>query len=169
MTYRIRKSIEFAMAHRLQYHDGLCRNVHGHTYKVEVELAVHRVRNDGMLIDFKDIKDALNLHVKNVCDHAMCFSFRDSLMADMFFQNADQEEFACNYVLNEGGGMYAGKGRNELKIYVIEDCPTAEQLARLWYKQLVPDTRMTQLIQVIVHESPTSQASYSPFKLGLPV
>ncbi|MDR0941133.1 MAG: 6-carboxytetrahydropterin synthase, partial [Bacteroidales bacterium] len=38
MKVRITKEFTFDMAHALFEYDGLCRNIHGHTYKLQVTL-----------------------------------------------------------------------------------------------------------------------------------
>ena len=161
--HRIRKSVEFAMAHRLQHHEGLCRNVHGHTYKVEVELEWPDVDNrTGMIRDFADIKAALEEHVKGPCDHAMCFDVHDMSMVDMFIgdDQADEDRYELEgAVIKRGAISY--NGVDDLKLYVMDRAPSAENLSRLWFLSLVADRRMIGLNKVIVHESPTSCAIYS--------
>ena len=159
--YRIRKSIEFAMAHRLEHHNGLCRNVHGHTYVVEVELDwPYLDSRTGMLADFSHVKAALELHIKDPCDHAMCFSVHDRLMMDMFTRGDDHVRFIRDYMRLNDGEAFSGEGIDDLKIYVIDVPPTAEHLARLWFLQLEKDERIVGLRKCIVHESPTSSATF---------
>lgn len=42
------------MGHRIPDHDGLCRNIHGHSYRMIVELE-GEVAANGMIIDFYDL------------------------------------------------------------------------------------------------------------------
>ena len=60
MPYRICKTFSFEAAHFLPAHDGKCRNMHGHSYRVEVvlegELLEDAGAKQGMLIDFTDLK-----------------------------------------------------------------------------------------------------------------
>ena len=37
--FKIAKEFNFDMAHMLDGHDGKCKNLHGHTYKLQVEVA----------------------------------------------------------------------------------------------------------------------------------
>ena len=161
--HRIRKSVEFAMAHRLQHHEGLCRNVHGHTYKVEVELEWPSVDNrTGMVRDFRDIKAALKEHVKGPCDHAMCFDVHDMSMVDMFIgdDQVDEDRYELEGAAIKRGAL-SYNGVDDLKLYVMDRAPSAENLSRLWFLLLEKDRRMIGLSKVIVHESPTSCAIYS--------
>ncbi len=58
MTYRIK--LDFAAAHSLPNYGGVCRNLHGHTWKVEFYIAVPDKRDaSGIGIDFKVLKERL--------------------------------------------------------------------------------------------------------------
>jgi 6-pyruvoyltetrahydropterin/6-carboxytetrahydropterin synthase len=50
----------FAASHMLRGYEGKCKNLHGHTWKVEVALAGNKLNDTGMLIDFVDVKKKLN-------------------------------------------------------------------------------------------------------------
>lgn len=64
------------MAHTLFEYDGLCRNIHGHSYNLEITVA-GEPRNepghpkDGMVIDFGELKTLVKTKVINVFDHAL--------------------------------------------------------------------------------------------------
>ncbi len=50
--YTICVSRTFSGAHWIHESDSKCENVHGHNYRVEVELAAKRLRKPGMVADF---------------------------------------------------------------------------------------------------------------------
>ena len=50
------KTIKFDAAHVLTNHEGLCKNLHGHTYRVDVTVAQSADDTKDMVIDFKDLK-----------------------------------------------------------------------------------------------------------------
>jgi len=50
---------EISAAHWLEGYDGPCVNLHGHTFLIEV-WCKGPIQDDGMVIDFKQIKDILN-------------------------------------------------------------------------------------------------------------
>ena len=58
---RITKEFKFEMAHALHGYDGLCKNIHGHSYRLWVQIK-GQTRNisgdtkDGMVIDFSDLE-----------------------------------------------------------------------------------------------------------------
>ena len=49
---------DFASAHTLRDYPGDCSRMHGHNWKVEVEVTATKLDNVGMGIDFKLIKNA---------------------------------------------------------------------------------------------------------------
>jgi len=51
---------KFSAAHHLPRHVGACRNLHGHTWKVEVWLK-GEVNTNGMLVDFGEVKAIIDL------------------------------------------------------------------------------------------------------------
>ena len=73
---RVTKRFHFEMAHTLYEYDGLCRNIHGHSYNLEVTL-IGEPRNepkhpkDGMVLDFGEIKEIVKTQVINRFDHAL--------------------------------------------------------------------------------------------------
>jgi 6-pyruvoyltetrahydropterin/6-carboxytetrahydropterin synthase len=73
---RITKRFHFEMAHTLYEYDGLCRNIHGHSYNLEVTIA-GEPRNepghpkDGMILDFSEFKNIVKANVVNRFDHAL--------------------------------------------------------------------------------------------------
>ncbi len=73
---RVTKRFHFEMAHTLYEYDGLCRNIHGHSYILEVTLT-GEPRNepshpkDGMVMDFSQIKELVKTHIVNRFDHAL--------------------------------------------------------------------------------------------------
>lgn len=51
---KISKEYRWEMGHRIPDHDGLCRNIHGHSYRMIVEVE-GEVSSNGMIIDFYDL------------------------------------------------------------------------------------------------------------------
>lgn len=56
--YRLTVSTEFAAAHSLRDYPGDCSRLHGHNWKVEVDVDATALNEHGMGIDFKAIKQA---------------------------------------------------------------------------------------------------------------
>jgi 6-pyruvoyltetrahydropterin/6-carboxytetrahydropterin synthase len=83
----ITRRLEFDSGHRIPNHDGQCRHLHGHRYAIEVtltgEVADHPGKaDDGMVLDFGDIKRLTNQYVVDLWDHAFLVAKEDeSLVA----------------------------------------------------------------------------------------
>lgn len=48
--------LDFAAAHRLHGYPGDCEKLHGHNWKIEVQVSGEKLNEIGMVIDFKEIK-----------------------------------------------------------------------------------------------------------------
>lgn len=49
----------FAAGHALRNYKGKCENVHGHNFRVQVVIEGERLDETGLLVDFIDVKDAM--------------------------------------------------------------------------------------------------------------
>lgn len=56
--YSMKIVTDFAAAHFLRDYAGVCNRLHGHNWKVEVQVTATALDKVGMGMDFKDIKDA---------------------------------------------------------------------------------------------------------------
>lgn len=79
---RVTKRFTFEMAHALRCHDGLCANIHGHSYVLDVTvLGTPAVApgepKDGMVIDFADLKAIVKRLVVERYDHALVLHERE--------------------------------------------------------------------------------------------
>jgi 6-pyruvoyltetrahydropterin/6-carboxytetrahydropterin synthase len=75
-TIRVTKIFRFEMAHALWGYDGLCKNIHGHSYILKVTVKGDPIRDEadkklGMVIDFGDLKKVVNKHIVDVFDHSL--------------------------------------------------------------------------------------------------
>ena len=68
----VTKTVKFDAAHVLTDHQGLCRNLHGHTYRVDVSVSTEA---DGdMVIDFKELKGVLSEVILDRFDHSFIYN-----------------------------------------------------------------------------------------------
>lgn len=72
---RLTKEFDFEMAHSLLNYDGLCKHIHGHSYKLAVTvIAVPNWDKNspkrGMVMDFGDLKRIVNTLITKPLDHA---------------------------------------------------------------------------------------------------
>ena len=74
-TVRVTKQFKFETGHALYGYDGLCKNVHGHSYKLDVTVIGQPIDDsehvkNGMVIDFGDLKVIVNREIVDPFDHA---------------------------------------------------------------------------------------------------
>ncbi len=85
MIMNIAKEFRWEMGHRLPFHEGLCRNIHGHSYKMRLELEGTPGKNS-MIIDYFDIYHIVGPIVQSL-DHAFLCDESDKLMIDFLEAN----------------------------------------------------------------------------------
>jgi 6-pyruvoyltetrahydropterin/6-carboxytetrahydropterin synthase len=105
MIYRVTREIEFCYGHRLLRYEGKCRHLHGHNARAVITLEGLELDDRGMLVDFADIKQTILRWIDENLDHNMLLCRDDPLLP----------------LLMERGE----------RVYVMEDNPTAENIARL--------------------------------------
>lgn len=85
MVIKLTKSFTFDAAHFLPNHKGKCSSMHGHTYRLEVTVIreegtlINIGSDEGMVIDFADLKGIVKDEVIDKIDHKVLnevFSFR---------------------------------------------------------------------------------------------
>ena len=78
-TIRITKQFSFETGHALYGYDGKCKNVHGHSYRLDVTVIGSPISDAshvkfGMVIDFSDLKKIVKEDIVDVFDHATVFN-----------------------------------------------------------------------------------------------
>lgn len=58
--YILRKEMKFSAAHQLPKYDGRCANLHGHTWKVEIEIQATGLDKQDFVVDFTIVKKAID-------------------------------------------------------------------------------------------------------------
>jgi len=80
---RITKEFKFEMAHALHGYDGLCKNIHGHSYKLCVTVK-GEIKNDsgnakdGMVLDFDILKSIVKPEIIKKYDHSLVLNGNSS-------------------------------------------------------------------------------------------
>jgi len=69
----------FDAAHRLSNYVGKCQRIHGHTYKVLVEVSADSLNNWGAVLDFGDLKKIMNDHIDAIYDHKLLLFVDDPI------------------------------------------------------------------------------------------
>ena len=133
----VTKSVKFDAAHVLTNHQGLCKNLHGHTYRVEASVTQAPEDTADMVIDFKDLKRVCEDEILSRFDHAFIYDET----------SAGESEIA------------AVLAKNSMRIVALPFRSTAENLARHFYSTL--KDRVPGLASIRVWETPDSVAEYS--------
>jgi 6-pyruvoyltetrahydropterin/6-carboxytetrahydropterin synthase len=67
-VYELKIITQMAAAHQLKEFSGKCENLHGHNWKIEICVTGRDLGSNGILMDFKLIKDAAHKVVQEL-DH----------------------------------------------------------------------------------------------------
>ena len=144
----ITRRLEFDAGHRIPQHKSQCRHLHGHRYALEVTLSGAVIQTEGaseqgMVMDFSDVKDIALQKIVNLWDHAFLVYRGDHAVLDF---------------LNSIPGH---------KTVVLESVPTAENLALAAFKVLdaaYVDVYGNQLrlARVRLYETPNNWADAVP-------
>jgi len=72
---QITTRLEFDAGHRIPSHKSQCKNLHGHRYAIEITLSgdiitLENASENGMVMDFSDVKSIAKSAVVDVWDHA---------------------------------------------------------------------------------------------------
>jgi 6-pyruvoyltetrahydropterin/6-carboxytetrahydropterin synthase len=143
----VTRRLEFDSGHRIPNHDGQCRHLHGHRYAIEVTLTGSVVNHlgksdDGMVLDFGDIKRLTNQYVVEPWDHAFLVAKEDAGLVAYLNSIPDH------------------------KTVVMEQVPTVENLASTAFKVLQPVFEKAfggrlQLSSIRLYETPNCWADVS--------
>lgn len=73
---RLTKQFDFEAGHALEGYEGKCRDIHGHSYHLDVTVSgeVNHLSGkleDSMVIDFKDLKSIVKIEIIDKFDHQL--------------------------------------------------------------------------------------------------
>jgi 6-pyruvoyltetrahydropterin/6-carboxytetrahydropterin synthase len=141
---QITTRLEFDAGHRIPCHKSQCRNLHGHRYAIEITLSGDIITNEnasdnGMVMDFSDVKAIARKSVVDVWDHAFLVYKGDTSV--LAFLNSLPDH----------------------KTVVMEAVPTAENMAAEAFRILKSEYQDTygthlKLERVRLYETPNSWA-----------
>ncbi|MFL6709136.1 MAG: 6-carboxytetrahydropterin synthase QueD [Massilia sp.] len=140
----ITRKLEFDAGHRIPDHKSQCRNLHGHRYTLEITLTgavidVEGSSDNGMIMDFSDVKALAKQHLVDVWDHAFIVYDKDEAVRAFLATLPDH------------------------KTVVIDRIPTVENLARVAFdilRAVFRDNFGTglHLHKLVLHETPNCWA-----------
>lgn len=136
--YYLKSEHSFDSAHFLANYEGKCRNIHGHRWRIIIEIMSPSLNTeealDGMIVDFstlkKDIKDEVDYF-----DHALIIE-KGSMKASTLSALKDEN----------------------IRIVEVDFRPTAERFSKYFYDRL--KRKGYQVKSATVYETPTNAASY---------
>lgn len=85
MLTTISKQFRWEMGHRLPFHEGLCKNIHGHSYEAQI-VVTGEPDDHGMVMDYFDLKTLIQPLIDEL-DHCFLLDSTDTLMSDFFSSN----------------------------------------------------------------------------------
>jgi 6-pyruvoyltetrahydropterin/6-carboxytetrahydropterin synthase len=115
---QITRRLEFDAGHRIPNHNSQCKHLHGHRYIIEITLSgdvitTEGVSEQGMVMDFSDVKRIAKERVVDAWDHAFLVYRGDKAVLDFLNTLPDH------------------------KTVVLEVIPTAENLAKVAFDLLL--------------------------------
>ena len=136
---------DISCGHRVVGHEGKCRHLHGHNYRIHFYCEANSLDDVGRVIDFSVIKEKLCMWLENNWDHKFLVWEKDPMVCAMhgLINNGD-------YSLNQERENF-----NESLVWVKFN-PTAENIANYLLETVGPHelrgTGVT-LVKVTVEET----------------
>ena len=158
--FTVTRQIGIDAGHRVHTHGSKCKGLHGHRYLVEATCAADELVTDGvqsgMVTDFGFLKEVMVKHIHDTCDHALILARSDPLVEKLLGVVPDK---LLVRIVDEEARAFG-------VIYLLEDPPTAEILARHWFMCMVPDIHLisrghARLVRVKVWETPNCFAEFT--------
>lgn len=136
--YILKVEHSFDSAHFLSGYKGKCGNIHGHRWRVEIEIQsedlIENGQMDGMVVDFgdfkKDVKEMIDFY-----DHALIIE--EGTMREETLKCLMQDEF---------------------KIIQVKFRPTAENFAKFFFDSM--KEKAYNVKKSVVYETPNNSATY---------
>lgn len=136
--YFLKTEQSFDSAHFLKGYEGKCKNLHGHRWRVVVEVQSGKLSEDkqtrGMVIDFGELKNTL----KKICDH----------LDHSLIYEAGSLKPATVAALTE----------EDFRLIEVPFRPTAENLSRYIYEWIWKEGYSVHRVEV--YETPNNCAAY---------
>ena len=137
MLTTISKAYKWEMGHRLPFHEGLCKNIHGHSYEAHFVLTGEPDKH-GMVMDYFDLSEMVKPFIDKL-DHCFLLDTSDEMMVQFFKDNP-------------------------MKIVEINEPSTAENIAKMLLEHVVnalPKQHTLTSIRVRVFETAKTYAEVS--------
>lgn len=130
--FQVSREFHFCYGHRLLDYPGKCRHLHGHNARMVATFWAESLDERGMVLDFNEIKKAMNRWLDENIDHRMIL-------------RRDDPAVAALEKLGE-------------PVYLLEVNPTAENIAKLIYEKAAEAG--LPVVEVRLWETPECSAIY---------
>jgi 6-pyruvoyltetrahydropterin/6-carboxytetrahydropterin synthase len=141
---RLTKEFTFEAAHMLEGYDGLCREIHGHSYRLFVTIKGEPISDPqspklGMVMDFGVLKRIVNEQIVDRLDHS--FMMRNTLAAEQIatelgysFSKVVLTDYqpTCENMLSDFAERLLGALPEDIELYSLRLHETATSYAE-WY------------------------------------
>ncbi len=100
---QITRRLEFDAGHRIPNHNSQCKHLHGHRYAIEITLSgnvitTEGVSEQGMVMDFSDVKRIAKERVVDAWDHAFLVYCGDHAVVDFLKTLPDHKTVLLNVI-----------------------------------------------------------------------
>lgn len=118
----VTKRFRFEASHQLPNHPGKCKNLHGHSWVLEVSVEGEVASNTGMVIDYADISQIINpiLAYPKGLDHSHLNNFLENPTSERvlrFIAGLIQEA-----LIDKNQGAFRPVYLHRIKLYETADC-----------------------------------------------
>jgi len=139
---RLTKEFRFEASHALWNYDGLCKNIHGHSYILKVTIKGEPILDTknpklGMVMDFGELKKIVKTEIVDLLDHSISLN-----------KEADYESFI---------------GVKDMfdRIHLLDYQPTCENMVVDFASKIKPKLPIgVELYSIKLHETATSYAEW---------
>lgn len=133
--YTVTTESAFDSSHFLASYEGKCKNLHGHRWKVIIKVSKETLGDDGMVVDFTDLKRDLKEMTEHL-DHCL------------IMETGSLKQTTLQALLDE-----------DFRIVEVPFRPTAEHFAKYFFEEMEKKGYSVQ--EAIIYETPNNCASYS--------
>lgn len=158
----VRRYHDISAGHRVVGHEGKCRGLHGHNYRIYFECHANKLDHIGRVIDFGIIKSQLCMWVEDNWDHKLILWDQDPLAEILNLSITDPRLNAFTFKGN-WKSIHTSQEEHEAAIASIIKVPfnpTAEQMASYLLEVIGPQQlKDTEVTLVAVHINETMKCS----------
>lgn len=142
---------DISVGHRVVGHEGKCRHLHGHNYRIHFEVIAPDLDKVGRVLDFGVIKERLCLWLEDNWDHKFLAWEEDEMIRAIYETIPGKVEFADAFMF-------------QASIIWVPFNPTAENMAKFLVEEIGPlqleGTGCT-LTRAVIEETRKCSCSYT--------